>query len=908
MNRYAKKMKNLLVAVILLNSMILPFTFNISRNFDVQPAQDSMLSNEYSNIKDKSLVDIGFIQKDYKADGSIREFSDKTERIANGPSPGVDGGDHPLGIEKFRFIPNNELAFVCTGLEADFTEDGWQNVVDINLLENAIGDSPYTDMIEGNCDYTMEGGGSHACDAVSGDLDGDHQDELVIVDEYGRIHIFTFNMNSHKFENTGYDLDLQLQSQSYCISLDQFNSDPGLELVIGTNTNHQLQIWDPVNYDGTYYKPGVRTDTSGEAPGGMDSIVLGINLMDLETADFDADGKIEIVAIGYNGDLMAFKYEGGGITQQGTTVQLSNGDGQGYPMTFPMAIGKGDFDGDSQLDVCVMKCDTCGGGPSTHCENYFVQEVYWKEISPSSGEFVNLATKDVSALNIFFPSIGAGDIDGDGVAETVLTGKIGLEANSDAWKVLIFDDLKASASPVLKNTFEGETACPWAAKSFSFFDSNLDGTDEICFSTVEEYGNTFAEDWLVALERRKTTIIDVDVESDFWEMNEIGLTEETRNLIKGFPVPGDYDGDSVVLEYSGNHYPRISPQIPIFVMAAPPVYVDLNGEGSCTAISKEFSASEEVSERFSVSAGIRVSFESGFELFGQGVTFRSSFETNYQFSQTETTLQSETMGTRYSSGYDANQIVCDTVDYESYIYSIIDHPNPSMMGKNISIDIPTKVTIYSMTESLYNNASSTNTIGMETYSHTPGQPGTYPTIEEVEAFDGVVKILEPIEVTQGKGIECGSEITYARETEKSIEKEQDLELIFSTGVEAGGVGLDVSVGYGQSWANKVTYGTSMIYEGSVGGIADEEDWLIYKYSFGLFIQNIQPSSGFAYQLVHYYTEGDFPDRNGNNSVIDLTKITEFITENPERVALYGAGGVIGVLVLITIAKKSKKKK
>jgi len=300
----------------------------------------------------------------------------------------------------------------------------------------------------------------------------------------------------------------------------------------------------------------------------------------------------------------------------------------------------------------------------------------------------------------------------------------------------------------------------------------------------------------------------------------------------------------------------------------------------------------EVSERFSVMAGIRVSYETGFELFGTGVKFKASLEVNYQFSQTKTTTQTETIGVRYSSGHMENQIICDAVDYESYLYSVTSHPKLNMIGKNISIDVPIKASIYSITESLYNSANSTNHIGSETYTHTPGNPGTYPTREEVNALEGVVKIIDTIEVPQGTGTACGSTLKYTRENAESVEKEHSIQLIFSAGIEAGGFGLDLSVGYGYTWANKITYGQSMTYEGTVACISDINDWTDHKFSWGIFIQNIEPDEGFSYQLVHYYVEGVSDDNN------------------PEAIPGYITPLVIGILIISIIVaiyfKKPKK--
>ncbi|MFX1279465.1 MAG: FG-GAP repeat domain-containing protein [Promethearchaeota archaeon] len=833
-------------------------------------------------INEIEPIDLGILQRNYKADGSIMEVEEGINQ-ADSTTPGVELGDHPLGIDQIRFIPNNELAFVCPGLP-DFVN---LNDVKIKLLENGIASPPYQNMLDIPCSYEATGG--QVVDATSGDVDGDMKDELVIIDEYGRVRIYKYNSTLKKFNITQYDLDISEEHYFYSLSLNQFNTDLGLEIVIGCGYGEKIQIWDPVNAVGNYYSPGVQTTINGEYGGIAEfHITENTNLMDLETGDFNGNGFPDIVTLAMDGDLLAFEFNSGVINQL-CGVELSSGDWQGYPHNFPMGLATGDFNGDSRLDIAVMVCDVAGSPEDIyHCEYYYVQTVYWKGFSAGGEDFVDLGEMDMALYNVFFPSIGAGDIDGDGLSETVLVGKSGYGIEGESWVVLIFDDWAIpQTSPIV--TFSGESQCPWAAKSFSFSDVDLDGIDEICFSSVEKYGNIYEEKYLEQLEGRNTSVVKINTETNPWTATVLFSSTD----IIGYPVPGDYDGDAVVIEYSGQHFPRITPQIPIFVLAAPPNYFDLNGDGSGTAVSKEETTSMDVTERFSVMAGMRVSFETGFELFGTGLKFKTSLEVNYQFSQTQTTTQTETIGVRYSSGHMENQIICNAIDYESYLYVVTKHPKSEMIGKNMSIDVPIKASIYSITESLYNSGNSTNYIGSETYTHTPGKPETYPTREEVNALVGVVKIIDKIEVPQGTGTSCGSTLKYTRENAKSVEKERAMQLIFSAGMEAGGFGLDISVGFGLSRANKVTYGESMTYEGTVACISDANDWMNHKYSWGLFIQNIEPDEGFSYQLVHYYVEDVLSDGTPSEAVPGYNPIL-----------------VIGVLIISLIVliyfKKPKK--
>ena len=473
-------------------------------------------------INEIEPIDLGIIQRNYKADGSIIEVEEGINQ-ADSTTPGVESGTHPLGIDQIRFIPNNELAFICS----DFAN---LDHVDIKLLENEVASTPYQYMLDVPCSYEV----GLAVDAASGDVDGDMKDELVIIDKYGKVRIYKYNTTLRQFIRQNYNLDILPEHQYYSISLNQFNADPGLEIVIGCGLGSKIQIWDPVDPYGNYYSPGLESTTI-DRPGGIAELYIGDSspLMDIETGDFNGDGYTDIISLLYDGDLYAFEFKLGEINQI-DRVEISGGVGQGYPMTFPQALATGDFNGDALLDIAVMKCGV-NGGYCAHCENYYAEAVYWKGFSAGGNEFVDLGEMDI--LNVFFPSIGSGDIDGDGLSETVVVGKSGQDLDVESWSVLIFDDLATNPkSP--KVTFVGETACPWAAKSLCFVDVDLDGSDEICFSTIEYYGNEWSGHYLEQLFGRKTSIVKINTETNPWSASVLFSSEPSEPII-GYPVPGD---------------------------------------------------------------------------------------------------------------------------------------------------------------------------------------------------------------------------------------------------------------------------------------------------------------------------------------------------------------------------------
>ena len=271
--------------------------------------QTKIIEKDDTPINEIEPMDLGIIQRNYKADGSITEIKNSIHQ-ADETTPGVESGDHPLGIDQIRFIPNNEIAFVCPGLSTDFSN---LNLVNINLCENGVASIPYQDMLNIPCSYEFQGGelGGQATDAVSGDVDGDMKDELVIIDESGRVRIYKYNTTLKTFNLTQYNLDIGEDSYTYCISLNQFNTDLGLEIVIGCEQKSKIQIWDPVDSLGDYFMPGVQSTTSGK-PGGIaeyqitTDIYLWDYIMDIETGDFNGNGFCDIVTLDYSGNLVAF--------------------------------------------------------------------------------------------------------------------------------------------------------------------------------------------------------------------------------------------------------------------------------------------------------------------------------------------------------------------------------------------------------------------------------------------------------------------------------------------------------------------------------------------------------------------------------------------------------------------------
>ncbi|MFW9856809.1 MAG: hypothetical protein ACFFFG_17300 [Candidatus Thorarchaeota archaeon] len=855
--------------------------------------------NEMDNgVLNDKIRDLSILHVDYKADGTQIERTTESNQVTT-DTPGVANGNHPLGDDKMAIIGIDEIGFVMPTDQPDTGGNGY-------LIENAIANDPYSSLLASAATFS----GKYILSTACGDVDGDNKDELVTVDKEGCVRIYSYDNTNQllevKEDSNGNNYSLDIIAQYATIELGQFNADPGLEIAITSaehlQTSAGIQIWDPCKNDGTFYIPGTTEYARPTGPGGIAFAITDIDteiIQDIEIGDFDNDNLNEIVAICFSG-----KYYHWELTIENMLVQVDGpediGANQGYPVNMPQYLATGDFDGDIVQDVVLMDCRYPFDEDPDEYQPYhqYLERVIWKYGS-STTTYPASGTMPVEYL--WYPSIGAADIDGDGLSETIVAG---IEMNmKDNWVVMIFDDQKHNFQKICH--FTG-TDCNWAAKSFDFCDVDLDSIPEIIFSSVQYYGNYLFGHVIPEVQDRDTKIVKYDPITR--TMAVIRSPES-----EGMPVIGDFDGDGIMIEYSGVHFPSLMPNRPLFVLAAPPAYQGINDNCSYTSISSDTSTGSGYSEQFNIHAGLKISYGLDCQLFGLGVKVHSAFEFNYQLLHTETTTETETIGVQYVSGYDNNYVIYDAIDYESYVYRILTHPDPSMVGYNLSIDVPLDINVYCTSVTYYNNINSTLTskIGSETFTHTIGQPTTYPSLTEVkELGPSVERIVEPpISVIMGEGIFTGSTLTYTRTEEKVTTEEHTWDFTVSAGVEVSGFGLDVSFGGGFGKGHQVIAGSSMKYQGAIAGISEEDEWNEKKYSFGLFIQNFQQNDGPSYQLIHYYTSGgvyiEKPSSESTTTEPSSESTTTEITSKSTTTSL-GLLACIFALFVIPITIKSRK--
>ncbi len=208
-------------------------------------------------------------------------------------------------------------------------------------------------------------------------------------------------------------------------------------------------------------------------------------------------------------------------------------------------------------------------------------------------------------------------------------------------------------------------------------------------------------------------------------------------------VMGDFDGDSLKLQFTGSCSTVYSTPRPLVAMAAPPVadsiqgaYIGNSNTEYGTSQTKTQSQSNSVTESDSVTLSVET--PDLFDLFSAS----TSATFGREFTKTKTTSTSVTVGQDYTAYWDdtnpVNSVLYMVTPYTSYKYQILAGPDPKVYstdGKNkyMTIDVPSSPKQYFDSQAVYNaaiaNSNATNkadlTIGSETFPETVGQPLTY---------------------------------------------------------------------------------------------------------------------------------------------------------------------------------------
>lgn len=227
-------------------------------------------------------------------------------------------------------------------------------------------------------------GATRTIDAVTGDIDGDGDMDLV-VSEFGAFRVMQNNGNG------GFSSSQVLPGIGGVLAIGDLDGDGDLDVVSGKNS---IIMWN--NGNGTFSTSFGAIPTQGE------------DTTDIVVGDFDGDGDLDIA----ESNSVDFYYGTSGRTTlylndgSGNFVDASNnipGNSQKY-----CAIVAGDFDDDGDLDLAV----------AGHQAGYYYGFPTPVMIFTNNG---NASFTASAAQSLYVRDLACGDVDGDGSPDLVAT-------------------------------------------------------------------------------------------------------------------------------------------------------------------------------------------------------------------------------------------------------------------------------------------------------------------------------------------------------------------------------------------------------------------------------------------------------------------------------------------------------
>ncbi len=718
-------------------------------------------------------------------------------------------------------------------------------------------------------------------EALSGDVDGDGKDEIVVASIYTHHQNVSYNLDHIRItiiddtENSFLTLDsidtydmvipelaTNVSFYSADIALGDFDGDLKPEIALSGSIGY-IDTDDELVTSVTSIFWVFDDAENGFAELHKESHVgSDVYSMTIAAGDYDGDEKDEIVVMGIDGTSMnAWAYD----DNDAGYVQLFNWQDMTEIFCDSTTYGNvalADVDGNGVDEIIFM------GNPTP-------VTIYWEVYKHTGGtSFTRINRETQNPIGgIFFvgsdvPVIRTGDFDGNGKQDLVAGVPISI---SGRWQNLYYFPSSDTAGFLDISTTE--------RAHIAVGDSDRDGFDEILIAHPEEVSTNnyqyIVEQWDYSLQGSvfQFNMYDEWAEDFTPEFDIYGDPIYPLPLV----VMGDYDGDNMTVKYTGAHWiSTTNPRI-IVAMAMPPVWSDIVQDygSTYTGYGESSSYSEERSTEVTISAGITYSVSGG-DPFGV-IEVSASAALEMEFAQTQTTANSVSLGIRryayWNEDEPDNYVVFAATRYHCYKYEIISHPNPEYLldeNKYITIDVPLETNTFKQTVTAYNDGGSYTPIGVETFQHTLGDPSTYHSKSEMEDIlyidngSGAGPIYDdeigasgwsmppsgyPL-VPVDEGLAGGTELSIEISDENSSATSLSLGVTMAAGISVAGIGFEASAGISGAEAYTVSVGDSASYDGSVGEISsayyDE-----YYYNYGLFVYNFMRSDGMKYQIIDW---------------------------------------------------------
>jgi hypothetical protein len=280
------------------------------------------------------------------------------------------------------------------------------------------------------------------------------------------------------------------------------------------------------------------------------------------------------------------------------------------------------------------------------------------------------------------------------------------------------------------------------------------------------------------------------------------------------------DDDSLILRDTGRRELLFTDPHVIAVLASPPYYSGINGDGDGgTSFGYSKSSGTSSSNSFGFSVGVSAGYESDafFGLFG--AEFETTVTTNCSWAQSSSVEISESWG--WNNPIAQDLVVFTAIPFDVYYYEVLRAPADGDVkaGDPLTVNVPRKPKPYHTPLPTY-NAGVPEEHRIEV-NHTLGVPSSYytPADRDQQKSAAKGKGLFSTNTQMSAGMGTGSTtINIESVAEREDAFAFDLEVEVSAAVKAGGVKVGASAGfsYGYETTSSVSEGTYI--EGTVPAI------------------------------------------------------------------------------------------
>lgn len=857
-------MKNHTILNFLLISFIIGLSFINSSNLNQIEKIESTIDDLYSSVERE--VDIA-------------KFKPRSHQNSN--------STHPLSKNETRVVTLDEMAiFPHVDDGTTLPSSGWIADDLAHNFNKTYDFAGVTERHKINCngpEWSMSGIFPTSSDFAAGDVDGDGADEIIVASKDFNLYIYENSGNHSNPIPITHDFQSHPNWAYRAVTTGDFDGDGFEEIAVlqnelgGDGDWGKLRLWV---YDyilnTTLYNDFRLQDTD----------IYGASL-DIAAGDFDSDGSDEII-------IAVARHHG-----YGTNVWLIEDYNQNFIIspntfnTFPswsptwyaiphVAVDAGDFDGDGIdefIIASVFDGDSQGLDGNWVFHSFYPLIKIYDDASTSYDETILI----LSGIDGNYAQIRSGDVDGDGRDEIGIC--YSRRTAAERWPLISNQIYHHGMGYILDYSVlnsEYQISHTWQKADFIDFgfdmgDLDCDGKDELVFTSSTS-----------------TTVLD-DADHDY----QVLLDKDTRYY--GKVVCGDFDGDGIRLNYTGEYWNITGPPGIVAVLAAPPTYsdIDQNHAGSYTSFGQSSTQGTGESTEIGVSLGATYSVEQDvsldpFDFFE--IEFSFSNTISEEFSRTNTNTHAVTTSQKFSTGASTDAVIYHSTDYTCFKYQITSHPyNPELIGKYMTIDIPYSPVLFKTTLEDFDNTYGLD-IRSNTFDHTPGKPWTYPAKTELLSQHPVRWETTEMYASLGSSAqEASIEITEGDSLTMQTSKSSE----YAEGLAVGGIGYSYSKGIFSSKAYEISSEEGTIFECGVGDIADVDVHNELEYSFSLCVYFQSHPSGYTFQVLNYWVEGATDNSQFN--------ISDFYSNNSNWVNIGGAGIAGGIIVSLLLLVFRKKK-